>query len=840
MIKFIDINTRHTYNGDKPYVHWFDGQQSTGLIYTKNLYILSDKASLNISIPQNDIFHLLDITNMEEVIIDGFDYKDITKMYKNNLTLTGVAYDSTHYIYVVYLACSSSMALEAREDVTIDNAAYTIGADFFAEREELKINIANQGCEIPETIQRAIYDSDVHEEMMDNILLNRKYKELMMNFIDIVGNKGSYKSLLNSLNWFEYGDLLKLHEFWKHTEWGRVIYNDQDFCQVLRDKMDNILVNFSKTTYMGIYCAMERETGNLDPIEILDHQEQFLPEPIPELEMIIFKWSINEMALKMTLLGNFFETYFMPIHTDLIHSTLEDIVYTDSVKLIPGGQMRREDYVIHNIPVICNVKDGDCFVLENAETRVEPDTHFVTETDDYMKHTIFGINDVAVSGMGAVSNDFVKKFYLNRYNGIGVIIPFEFEMDACDDDIIFREDFALRSDATLQWEHLIFTEKYAAVDGKFKIKFNLLVTHDYEYDLRVIFRSNCGNIYIKRVKFNVIDIRRSLLSIYKIMPNLDNKEYHNNDFMFKHYNGYSDGFPYILPVVFSTYYTYHKYFIPYNPNIDENYGVKLKQLISIYGKYMINSKFESLDGLVDTALRQLPLDDNTITAQKIYNAKGLPAGITQHDRDLIMGITIYLSYPENSKLTRSWVYLCKYYTRYRKEKFVQDASGEWKPTDGLPSFYTFIADSFATRDGCTLPFPNNIINDLEQYFLKIYNIKHVLVRNELVYIPFDHHLEPLNRETIEGLTINEDETLCVIPDIKYLKRITEHEWVFHNASTGHDYIMPTIKEPFVASKDPNYPILDPGYYDIIFRYKLATNADTIHEICLKSAFIQRA
>ena len=43
-------------------------------------------------------------------------------------------------------------------------------------------------------------------------LLEKKFKELLVNYWDVIANKGSYKSLINSIKWFEYGDILKLRD----------------------------------------------------------------------------------------------------------------------------------------------------------------------------------------------------------------------------------------------------------------------------------------------------------------------------------------------------------------------------------------------------------------------------------------------------------------------------------------------------------------------------------------------------------------------------------------------------------------------------------------------------
>ena len=39
-MRFVDLNNGYTYNGDYPYIHWFDDNQSTNLVYTKKLCII--------------------------------------------------------------------------------------------------------------------------------------------------------------------------------------------------------------------------------------------------------------------------------------------------------------------------------------------------------------------------------------------------------------------------------------------------------------------------------------------------------------------------------------------------------------------------------------------------------------------------------------------------------------------------------------------------------------------------------------------------------------------------------------------------------------------------------
>ena len=75
-----------------------------------------------------------------------------------------------------------------------EKEAIKVAIDAYGEDESLYINLSNNGLEIPYTIQKAIYESNVHEDNPDIILVNRKSKALLSNYWDILANKGSYKS----------------------------------------------------------------------------------------------------------------------------------------------------------------------------------------------------------------------------------------------------------------------------------------------------------------------------------------------------------------------------------------------------------------------------------------------------------------------------------------------------------------------------------------------------------------------------------------------------------------------------------------------------------------------
>ena len=85
MMHFINIDNGRVYNGDKPYVHWFDGQQSIDLVYVQKLCVVTTDFNLHVSLPKNDVFHLLNVETILQpdenpTILDQITYKDIQAM----------------------------------------------------------------------------------------------------------------------------------------------------------------------------------------------------------------------------------------------------------------------------------------------------------------------------------------------------------------------------------------------------------------------------------------------------------------------------------------------------------------------------------------------------------------------------------------------------------------------------------------------------------------------------------------------------------------------------------------------------------------------------------------
>ena len=181
-MKFLNLNTGYSFDAlwsntqSKGYIFWFPNEQSIDLTYTMPIAIVTDtNTALTLKLEENEIFSFITAQNTNTTI-DGYTFYGEPVYSKTYITQPEAV--NNKYIHVFNVACSSKNAGEFICKITIGNEGYIrVGADFYGEHEPIYINLANMGVEIPTSVQKAIYDANVHEDITDNILINRKFKE---------------------------------------------------------------------------------------------------------------------------------------------------------------------------------------------------------------------------------------------------------------------------------------------------------------------------------------------------------------------------------------------------------------------------------------------------------------------------------------------------------------------------------------------------------------------------------------------------------------------------------------------------------------------------------------
>ena len=872
-MKFLNLETGYSFDGlwtneqSKGYIFWFPSEQSINITYTMPICIVS-KEQLDdntvISIEDNDVFSFISHT-ADSITVDGFDFDGKPK-YMSTMTVGDLDCESinNNYIYVFNVACKSVEEGEYICKITIGDYGYIrVGADFYGENESLYVNLANFGAEIPETIQKAIYDSNVHEDFKDNILINRKFKELLSNYWDVIANKGSYKSLQNSLKWFEWGDKLEIKEIWRHLIADKSFFNDEEVVSIFESKLNDSFENYVKTTYISLYCSLydERPENIGDP----EYDSEFNPV----LSNAVLKYSINDIKLKLSLLAQFFGAFFLPIHMSILHAVAETKVFTNTIKTVLGSVMKRNDCFGSFEYVESNIKDDSIYKMTNVRAQVTDATTFAIKWKDpkYDKdgnvveeynHTWFGVDEFTSKGKVDKSN--INTFAVQYYTGPGLILPIEMIIPNQ-----YEKDMIHHTIADVMYndhvERLHFYDKFLSrIDFSLNNNFVSIPKGNYDIYFRINNDDDAYAYIMEHGKQPVANNNDNINNDTWTLYGLTDKNGNTNPKM-----TFSNGWFVVTDIdldsnasfkFVSCNKSYGGKFVSCNESIkliknviNNKFKIKFNYLIKEAADYTIRFTFFTAAGKTITRTLKFTVEDADNLCINVYKvqAKDDTNGLTYDDfndtdscgylfkaqktdkPEYYTQVLPYMS-PTNPlyesykgiKLSRLVIFDIqnKNDRAYKYGKYEQMVirglmdndflEFDRVDDDGNITYMVFVSKYFYAD------VPQEIID-------KKYNI----IRNELIFLPQFHKLTLMTGLNADNYTVSQYEAVCCAAEIntlygvkpfRYSHLIDSAEWTFINATDNSMVYHPsTSRAPFVATEKT---YINPGYYDISFKYSL--------------------
>lgn len=191
-----------------------------------------------------------------------------------------------------------------------------------AEDERLKSLLMSLGNDILPSDSIIFDESEVKEEGIDWQLINRKRKELLLEYHNIFPYVGSYKAIINILKFYGYQNV-RLKEYWKNVDatapnFGK--YRQSDITDVFSTTPDPQISNllpskiYRKTGKFGLFYDITVESGEYDDdgLPIVEEVYTFTPEEV----------LTKVFALKKKLMQ-----YFLPINTQIVDITGEAIFF---------------------------------------------------------------------------------------------------------------------------------------------------------------------------------------------------------------------------------------------------------------------------------------------------------------------------------------------------------------------------------------------------------------------------------------------------------------------------------------------------------------------------------
>lgn len=272
------------------------------------------------------------------------------------LYVFGLSEEEGTFTTNILISLSNHYSKETTRNISAPTIAnYTpvaISAEFHDECEELVVNGQNLGFDIPKDILNAMYETSYFDKVPDEVLFNRKMKELILNYMNIRGENGNYNSALSSLAWFGYGD---------KVEFTKLIKTDnQLLAQYIHDSFDinnDLLHSFRTFTNSTLIALRARENEETENVDWQDWDNEFWGEGKPFTEDLFMKvvpvtydegdinfwkpfydWNFTEMALKLSLLSTYLKKYFLPTHLLVKSATIDRKVFINDTKHITSAR----------------------------------------------------------------------------------------------------------------------------------------------------------------------------------------------------------------------------------------------------------------------------------------------------------------------------------------------------------------------------------------------------------------------------------------------------------------------------------------------------------------------
>lgn len=204
-------------------------------------------------------------------------------------------------------------------------AVIEVYGEVVQEDERLKVLLQNFGASLSESDFMLFKDHDISEMSPDHILLNRKRKELLLELHNIKPFVGTYKAVLNAIDFFGY-DKLTLKEYWLNIDssvknFGKLfavpVANSSVRGEGIRKKLAFKLPSntMKKTSKFSLVYRLNEVNGTFDEWDIPNVTE-------------VFDYTPEEVLIKLYGLKSKLQKEYLPLQAKIIDITAEGDYFT--------------------------------------------------------------------------------------------------------------------------------------------------------------------------------------------------------------------------------------------------------------------------------------------------------------------------------------------------------------------------------------------------------------------------------------------------------------------------------------------------------------------------------
>ena len=289
------------------------------------------------------------------------------------------------------------------------------------EDERLSVSLNNLGIQVGIDDEPIFIDSDINEHGYDYKLLNTKRKEMLSLFPEIYNYVGSYKAIINSINFFGWNDL-KFEEYYKNVNPKSELYQKLFKVQI-PDIFDNTVEGYTPNDWIiGKYQTGDWKKTNLFNLtyDITDEQGNF-----------ILLYSLDEVQIKLNKLKRWLKRNMIPLSANIVDITgVAETVSNQYQEFDVSNQIKKPE---------CNIESTS--VNFNIIETLNFETNYMVQIDFY---TMNGLN---LSGWTAkirtfsMSEDGTNKLIPQKYYKLfkNDMNTFSFNIDRNIDQYLYVE-----------------------------------------------------------------------------------------------------------------------------------------------------------------------------------------------------------------------------------------------------------------------------------------------------------------------------------------------------------------------------------------------------------------
>ena len=274
----------------------------------------------NIPVVKESKTQSVDLFDFSKIAVFDDGYKALSEQNNTaiqiNIALNSLKPGAHRRVLNVYHEASNVKTLIAEIEVY---------GEVVVEDERLKVLLSNFGATLDESDFMLFKDHDISEMSPDHILLNRKRKELLLELHNIKPFVGTYKAILNAIDFFGY-DKITLKEYWLNIDssiknFGKLfavpVPNSSVRGEATRKKLAFKLPSstMKKTSKFSLVYRLNEPNGTFDQWDIPNVTETFDYTP-------------EEVLIKLYGLKAKLQKDYLPLQSRIIDITAEGDYFT--------------------------------------------------------------------------------------------------------------------------------------------------------------------------------------------------------------------------------------------------------------------------------------------------------------------------------------------------------------------------------------------------------------------------------------------------------------------------------------------------------------------------------